>query len=198
MQTPYGWVDNNHFVGQTLKSVYVLASQYWGEGVGAQELIISNNQFDGAAHAPTYYALDLMAEAADFPNAQNEVAGSAGAPAAPINQNIVVAGNRFTADQPVNLVNVSSANNVVFDHNVFVVDGATGSGAGSGSGQPPISVHDASNIYFAPNNQFGWLGESCADSQLLVLSSPPPTVSPITPVACGIQATVSNFVYAPP
>jgi hypothetical protein len=27
-------------VGQTQKEVYVLASQYWGEGPGAQELII--------------------------------------------------------------------------------------------------------------------------------------------------------------
>ena len=198
LQTPYGWVDDNQFTGQTLKSVYVLASQYWGEGAGAQELIISNNQFDSTGHAPTYYSLDLIAEAADFPNGQNEVTGSAGARAPPINQNIVVAGNRFTADQPVNLVNVSSANNVVFDHNVFVVDAASGSGTGNGSAQPPVSVHDASNIYFAPNNQFGWLGESCADSPLLALSSPPPTVSPITPVACGIQATVSNFIYAPP
>jgi hypothetical protein len=35
LQTPYGWVDQNTFVGQTLKEVYLLASQYWGEGPGA-------------------------------------------------------------------------------------------------------------------------------------------------------------------
>jgi hypothetical protein len=204
LQTPYGWVDNNRFVGQTLKEVYVLASQYWGEGAGAQELIISNNAFDGALHAPTFYALDVMAEAANFPNGQNEVVGAAGAPAPPINQNIVVAGNSFTADLPVNLVNLSSANNILFDGNVFF-DGAeggefpsfdTGAESGGGSGQRPVSVHDASNIYFASSNRFGWLGESCAGSQLLALSSPPPAVSPITPVACGIRATVSNLIYA--
>jgi len=31
LQTPYGWVDHNRFVGQTLKEVYVLASQYWAK-----------------------------------------------------------------------------------------------------------------------------------------------------------------------
>jgi hypothetical protein len=193
LQTPYGWVDHNRFVGQTLKSVYVLASQYWGEGAGAQELIISNNEFAGAGHAPTFYALDVIAEAANFPNAQDEVIGSAGAPAPPIDQNIVVAGNLFTADQPVNLVNLSSANNIVFDDNNFV----GGADKGGGPGQRPVSVHDASNIYVAPNNRFGWRGEPCANSQLLALSDPPPTVSPITPVACGIAATVSNFIAAP-
>jgi hypothetical protein len=197
LQTPYGWVHGNRFVGQTLKEVYVLASQYWGEGAGAQELIISNNEFNGAGHAPTFYALDLIAEAANFPNAQDEVVGSVGAPAPSINQNIVVAGNRFTADRPVNLVNLSSVNNTVFDLIRFVEDVKKGDVPGDGSGQRPVSVHDASNIYFGPNNRFDWLGESCDDSQLLALSNPPPNVSPITPVACAIRATVSNFIYAP-
>jgi hypothetical protein len=125
------------------------------------------------------------------------VVGSASAPAPPINQNIVVVGNLFTAERAVNLVNLSSANNIVFDDNRFVEDAETGYVQGDGSRQRPISVHDASNIYFARNNQFGWLGESCAQSQLLALSSPPPTVSPITPVACGIPASVSNFIYEP-
>ncbi len=193
LQTPYGWVDHNRFVGQTLKEVYVLASQYWGEGAGAQELIISNNAFSGAGHAPTFYPLDIIAEAANFPNAQDEVVGVAGAPAPPINQNIVVAGNLFTADRPINLINISSANNIAFADNIFAEEAGTDGAAG----QRPVSVHDASNIYFAPNNQFGWLGEPCANSQLLALSNPPPTVRAITPIACGVRATVSNFIYAP-
>jgi hypothetical protein len=193
LQTPYGWVHDNHFIGQTLKEAYLLASQYWGEGPGAQELILSNNVFHAARHAADFYALDILAEAADFPNAQDEVAGMGG-PAPAINQNIVVAGNRFTADKPANLVNISSAHNVVFDGNTFI-DHA---GTDHGLGQRPVSVHDASDIFFSRRNQFGWLMESCAKSQLFALSNPPPVVSAIDPVACGIRATVSNFIFERP
>lgn len=193
LQTPYGWVHHNHFVGQTMKEVYALASQYWGEGPGAQELIISDNGFDGVRHAADFYALDIMAEAANFPNAQDEVIGM-GSTAPAINQNIVVAHNRFVADKPANLVNISSANNVVFDNNIFF-DGA---GIDYGLGQRPASVHDASNIYFSPTNQYTWLMESCANSQLFALANPPPVVSAIAPVACAIRSTVSNFIFKTP
>jgi hypothetical protein len=193
LQTPYGWVDNNHFIGQTMKEIYALASQHWGEGPGAQELILTNNEFNGAKHAAGFYALDVMAEAANFSNAQDEVVGMEST-APPINQNIVVAGNRFTADKPANLVNLSSANNIVFVNNVFY----DSSGMDDGRGQRPVSVHDAANIYFGRSNRYSWLTEACVDSQLYALSSPPPVVSAITPVACGIWATVSNFIFEGP
>ena len=82
LQTPFGWVTHNHFAGQTQREVYVLASQYWGEGPGAQELIINHNTFDGrGAHQQGFFALDVMAESTDFfsgqfPNVQNEVSGT--------------------------------------------------------------------------------------------------------------------------
>src|SRR5579859_620249 len=190
LQTPYGWVHNNQFVGQTLKQVYALASQFWGEGPGAQELIVSNNEFDGARHAPDFYALDVLAEAPNFPNAPDEVVGTKST-APPINQNIVVAGNHFIADKPADLVNISSANNIVFIDNTFI-DSA---GTGPEVGQRPVSVHDALNIFYGPSNRNDWLAEACAKSQLLILSSPPPVVSPITPIACGVRATVSNFIF---
>jgi hypothetical protein len=193
LQTPFGWVHDNHFIGQTLKEVYVLASQFWGEGPGAQELILNNNEFQGARHAADFYALDVIVEAANFPNAQDEVVGT-GATAPAINQNIVVAGNLFTADKPADLVNLSSANNILFDGNTFF-DSA---GTDYSGGQRPVSVHDASNIYFSPRNRFDWLMESCANSQLFALSNPPPVVSAVTPVACGIRATVSNFLFERP
>ena len=193
LQTPYGWVDGNHFIGQTLKSVYILASQFWGEGAGAQDLIVSNNEFNSAKHADVFYALDMLQEAANFPNAQDEVIGI-GVTAAPINQNIVVAGNSFLADRPVNLVNLSSVNKVVFDANKFL----DGEGEDRGLGQRPVSVHDASNIYFSGTNRYDWLMESCADSQLLALADPAPIVEAIAPVACGVPATVSNFIFVEP
>jgi hypothetical protein len=82
----------------------------------------------------------------------------------------------------------------LFEDNVFF-DGA---GNDFGLGQRPVSVHDASNIYFGRHNQYAWLSESCANSQLFALSNPPPVVSAITPVACGIQSTVSNFIFVAP
>jgi hypothetical protein len=193
LQTPYGWVDHNRFVGQSMKSVFGVASQYWGEGPGAEELILSNNLFDGIGHADQFNSLDLLAAAANFPNAQDEVVGI-GSRAPAINQNIVMADNRFTADRPAPLVNVSSVNNVVFAGNSFTIPNEND----NGKGQRPITVHDASNIFIDGSDHFAWSREACDGSQLLALSAPPPPVSPITPIACGIEPTVSNFVLGAP
>ena len=198
LQTPFGWVTHNHFAGQTQKEVYVLASQYWGEGPGAQELIINHNTFDGSGvHQQGFFALDVMAESTDFfsgqfPNVQNEVAGTNSAAPA-VNQNIVVADNIFTSDRAVPIVNLSSVNNVVFSRNIFSVP--------SGSGAYPLTIHDASNVLFDKTNGYSsWLSHaSCANSPLLDLSSPSPAVSVVLPNACGIRETVSGLVYeAPP
>lgn len=198
LQTPFGWVTHNHFAGQTQREVYVLASQYWGEGPGAQELIINHNTFDGSgAHQQGFFALDVMAESTDFfsgdfPNVQNEVAGT-NAAAPSINQNIVVAENIFTSDRAVPIVNLSSVNNAVFSGNTFFVP--------SGSGSYPVTIHDASNVRFDETNRYtSWLSHaSCANSPLLDLSSPPPAVSLVLPNACGIGETVSGLIYeAPP
>lgn len=203
LQTPYGLVEGNRFVGQTLKQVYMLASQYWGEGPGAQEIRVRDNLFDGRAHAPGFYSLDLIQEAADFPNAQNEVAGTRTA-APPINQNIAISGNLFVGDANVATVNLSSASNVTFDRNVFLLDDRTArllaAGAGGPAGQGPVSIHDASNILFAGDNIYAptWFTQSCAGSGLLDLSNPPPTVSIVLPIACGVRATVSNLTYQAP
>jgi hypothetical protein len=68
----------------------------------------------------------------------------------------------------------------------------------NGKGQRPITVHDASNIFIDGRDRFAWRGESCDGSQLVALSTPPLPVSPITPIACGIEPTVSNFVLGAP
>ena len=197
LQTPFGWVTNNHFAGQTQREVYVLASQFWGEGPGAQELIINHNTFDGSGpHQQGFFALDVMAESTDFfsgqfPNVQNEVSGTNSAAPA-INQNIVVADNIFTSDRAVPIVNLSSVNNAVFSGNTFFVP--------SGSGSYPITIHDASNVLFDNTNRYtSWLSHgSCASSPLLDLSNPSPAVSVVLPNACGIGETVSGLVYEAP
>jgi hypothetical protein len=207
LQTPYGWVDHNRFVGQTLKEVYALASQYWGEGPGAQELVLSKNQFDATGHnyASGFFVLDIMAEAADFPNFQNEVAGTVSA-APPVNQNIIAADNTFISDHPQAVVNVSSVNNVVFTNSSFNLEappaGPTDppapdqSGGNGGPSQFPATIHDASNIFFDDIDTYssGLPDTSCADSIMLQLSDPSPKISALAPIACKIAATTSNLI----
>jgi hypothetical protein len=208
LQTPYGWVNENRFVGQTFKEVYALASQYWGEGPGAQELVLSKNQFDatGQNYLSGFFALDIMAEAANFPNFQNEVAG-AGSPSPPVNQNIIVADNTFTTDRPQAIVNVSSANDVVFTNSSFnlkvqstqdaVAAADWPGGSDRGPRQFPVTIHDASNIFFGITDTYTSRlpDTSCADSIMLQLSDPPPKISPFAPIACKIAATTSELIF---
>jgi hypothetical protein len=206
LQTPFGLVRDNTFLGQTLKQVYMLASQYWGEGAGAQEVVIADNRFDARGHnyLSGFFALDLLGEAANFPNFQDEVAGST-SPAPPINQDILVVGNTFLTDRPQALVNVSSARNVVFARNQIVL-GAPRARAGgvavpndafSAPRQYPFAIHDASHIEFVRNvtyvNSVADLG--CKDSILTYLASPAPIVSAFAPVACDVPATTSALRY---
>jgi hypothetical protein len=196
LQTPFGWVDHNRFIGQTLKSLYVLASQYWGEGPGAHELIVSNNVFDSRRHRSDFLALDLLQEAADFPNSEDEMAGATAAVAS-VNQNIVVAHNRFSVDKVTANVNVSSAKNVVFSGNDFDL---VHDDRDADTYQLPVAVHDAAHIYFDNGNRFdpAWLSiASCAQSRLLGLLTPSPNVTVYTPAACGIVATTSDLVFKP-
>jgi hypothetical protein len=206
LQTPYGLVRGNTFVGQTLKQIYMLASQYWGEGAGAQEVVVEDNLFDAAGHdyLGGFFALDLLAEAANFPNFQDEVAGSTSA-APPINQDILVVGNTFLTDRPQALVNASSASNVVFARNQIVLDtprpdGLAAAGPGAAIPAPrqyPFAVHDASHIDFVGNVTYAddvpHVG--CNGSILAYLASPAPLVSAFAPVACEIAATTSALHY---
>ena len=193
LQTPYGWVADNRFVGQTLKSVYVLASLYWGEGNGAEELVIARNNFQNSGHRQDFLPLDVMAEAANFPNNEDEIAGTKAATPA-INQDIVIAGNQFDSDQVTAAVNLSSVNNAVLSGNRFTLGQKP---QPTETYQFPLSIHDASHIYFDNRNSVsaGWLSTaSCAQSRLLALSDPPPTVSVFKPVACGVAATTADVV----
>lgn len=212
LQTPYGWVNRNTFVGQTLKQVYVLASQYWGEGPGAQELLLTRNRFDAQGHnfLSGFFALDMLQEAADFPNAQDEVAGTKSA-VPPINQNIIVADNTFATNHPQALVNVSSANDIVFYRNPFRLEFRADESTpvaydqdrpdGSlGPRQYPVTIHDASHVFFDDTSTYSsWLPQvSCDASIMLALSTPPPVVSPFAPIACRVAATTSGLGFAEP
>jgi hypothetical protein len=197
LQTPYGWINENRFVGQTLKQVYVLASQYWGEGAGAQDLLLTGNHFDATGHSylSGFFALDIMAEAANFPNSQDEATGTA-VPAPPISQNIIAANNLFETSSPQAVINVSSANNVLFFHDSIDLIGPND----HGPRQFPVAVHDASNVFLDETRAYSTSlsGTSCDGSIMLQLSTPPPVVSPFEPIACEIGATTSGLGYRSP
>jgi hypothetical protein len=109
-----------------------------------------------------------------------------------VNQNIVVADNTFVSDQAVATVNLSSVNNAVFSGNTFALAGRPG--------DYPVTIHDASNVFFDKSNHYtSWLmSASCAGSRLLTLSNPSPVVSVVLPNACGIQATDSGLIFEAP
>jgi hypothetical protein len=207
LQTPFGLVNNNHFVGQTTRQIYLMTSEYWGEGGSAEELTISNNTFDATGHggtAPTstggdFLPIDIAAEpASPYRNFGPEVTGSENHVAASVNQNVIVAGNTFITDNITAVVNLSSANGIVFSGNSFFLNG---SAAAAASDQYPISLHDISNVYFDSANSFSqsWLnGASCQESRLLQLTRPAPVVSVDGSLACAIADTTSNIIVAHP
>ena len=123
-----------------------------------------------------------MGEAADFPNAQDEVAGTT-SPAPPINQNIIVAANMFITDR-------SSS-----------VDAqADSSNAALGPRQYPVTVHDATRVFFDELSAYAsWLpNETCDASIMLALSTPPPVITAFPPIACRVAATTSGLEFAAP
>ncbi len=206
LQTPFGLVDHNRFVGQTARQIYVMASLFWGEGGSAQELTISSNVFDARGHGgsgPTaqggdFLPIDIAAEPADpYLNFGPEIVGRKGAIAARVNQNIIVADNVFLSDRVTDVANISSANNVVFSNNHFSLEGG---GQGPSSDQYPFSIHDASNVSVDSTNivSTAWLKEaSCVQSRLLDFPAPP-TVTVFPPIACGVAATTSNIELEAP
>lgn len=111
-----------------------------------------------------------MAEATNFRNTQNEVACTT-SPAPAINQNIIVADNTFTTDRPQAMVNVSSANDVVFYYDALTLTGdqtpsteasrANSSGLFVGPRQFPLSVHDATHVFFGELSCLLFLAARC-------------------------------------
>jgi hypothetical protein len=172
--------------------------------------VLSKNQFDATGHnyLSGFFSLDIMAEAANFPNFQNEVAGT-GSAAAPVNQNIIVADNTFTSDRPQAIVNVSAVNDVVFASNSFNLEAQPAPLADYGlvaawpdgrDGTPrqfPVAIHDASNSFFGNTDTYSSRlpGISCTDSIMFLLSDPSPNVSPFAPIACKVAATTSDLIF---
>jgi hypothetical protein len=151
-----------------------------------------------------------MGEAADVPNAQDEVAGTT-SPAPPINQNIIVAANMFITDHPQALVNISSANDVLLyrdalslqrtaDRSSSVDAQADSSNAALGPRQYPVTVHDATRVFFDELSAYAsWLpNETCDASIMLALSTPPPVITAFPPIACRVAATTSGLEFAAP
>jgi hypothetical protein len=198
LQTPFGLVTHNRFVGQSARQVYVMTSQYWAEGGGGQELTIADNFFDARGHGGDFLALDIAAEpVSPTLNIGPEVTNRNSA-APSVNENIIVANNSFVTDRVADVVNIASANNILFSGNRFFLRDSSSPRGSPDSGQYPVSAHDASNIEFDAANQFdpNWLGAaSCAQSRLLQLTVPPPKLGLVKPAACAILPTTTNLKF---
>jgi hypothetical protein len=148
-------------------------------------------------------------QAANFPNFQNEVAGTDSA-AAPVNQNIIVADNTFATNRPQACVNVSSANNVLFTGSSFGLDvqpahlvdfAATTNWFDRNDDGPrrfPVSVHDASNIFFGNTDTYSSAlpDTACTDSIMRQLSDRPPKRLP-TPCVGAFAISLAAALLQP-
>lgn len=148
LQTSNGLVSGNTFDGQTMHSIYVTASPFWGEGPGAQNLIVANNIIskvgnyiqDASNPATVLGAVVVAAE-------DNQ--GSTIPSKAPLHQNLIFSGNTV-ADCPGPAFFLSTANNVILRENsVEKVNQAHGwlGSYGSANSDGSIVVTEGSNFF---------------------------------------------------
>jgi hypothetical protein len=118
LQAPYGLVQNNDFVDQSLFAMYFVVSSYWQEGPGAQNVVVLNNTVSSPGDGGGDGAVTVAAE-----NSAGIVySAGAGAGAPPplpgTNQNLIFAHNTLK-DLPGAAFYISSANNVILDQNTL-------------------------------------------------------------------------------
>jgi hypothetical protein len=148
-QAAHGLVQNNSFTGQSLFSLYVVTSSYWGEGPGAQNVLFLNNAFSSTGVGGGLAAVTLATEDSQgvIYDPTPAVAGRPDRPGT--EQNLIFAGNTFSS-LPGGAFYISSANNVILYKNAF-----TGTNQYISHAVPNInavvSVYDASNILLSGN-----------------------------------------------
>lgn len=159
LQTPYGLVANNLFYGQSLFALYCVASAYWQEGAGAQNVLVVGNTFSNPGRSG-FAAVVVAREGAD--GVAHQAAG--GPPLAGVHQSLVFAQNQFQG-LPGAALAISSANAVAVDGNSFPVPRVAGGDArrgGAALADPAsVTISDASNV--ALSNNTGAAGRVSVD-----------------------------------
>jgi len=160
MQSPFGVVKNNTFSGQTVHNLYITSSTYWGEGAGAQNVIISGNQFSNTGQAGV--ALQFGAVAMHIENQS----GTDIVTTQPVYQNLIFYNNTFS-QEPGPALFLSSANNVIVQGNTINNSNAAGSSPkayGTASTRGGIVVTDVNNVYLSNNSFSGSSGPVSIDT----------------------------------
>ncbi len=150
VQTPYGLVQNNSFVGQSWFALYLSASTFWHEGAGAHDVLFLNNTISSSGIGGGLGAVTLATEDSDGVIYDSTPASASGQPNSPgTQQNIVFANNSFS-NLPGAAFYISSANNVILYDNAF-----TNLNLHASSRVPsinaPVAIYDASNILLSGN-----------------------------------------------
>jgi hypothetical protein len=117
LQAPYGLVQGNEFIGQSLFSMYFVVSSYWQEGAGAQDVLAINNVIESPGNAGDG-AATVAAENSAGVIYQGGSGGNAAPPIPGTNQNLIFAHNDFESI-PNEAFYLSSANDVVLDGNTL-------------------------------------------------------------------------------
>jgi Right handed beta helix region len=159
LQSAYGLVQNNTFVGQTLFPIYMVSSTFWGEGAGAQNLLVVGNHVSQPGRGGGLAAVVLTREdSASNPVYVSRAAPGRFPPTPAIHQNIIFAGNLIEHTPGAGFY-ISSANNVVLYRNTLF-DTVRSPVPNVINSAPvidvPVVINDASNILVEGNTFPGW------------------------------------------
>jgi Right handed beta helix region len=165
LQTSEGLVTGNTFDGQTMHSIYVISSPFWGEGPGAQNLTIANNKIlnagnyiqDSTNPASVLGAVVVAAE----DNTAFTIPSSV-----PLHQNVIFSDNAVD-DAPGPGFFISTTNNVIMRGNRLVNTNQSDAWTatyGTATSAGSIVVTQASNVFFQANQLSGSSGPISIDT----------------------------------
>ena len=164
LQTSEGLVTGNVFDGQTLHSIYVISSPYWGEGPGAQNLTVANNTISHPGNYIQNTSSSSSVLGAVVVAAEDDTAFTIASPV-PLHQNVIFADNTVR-DAPGPGFFISTTNNVIMQRNHMDNTNQSGSYAatyGTATSASSIVVTQASNVFFQGNELCGSAGPISVD-----------------------------------
>ena len=149
-----------------MHSIYVIASPFWGEGPGAQNLTVANNAVSNSGNYVQDPTVPNSVLGAITVAAEDDTAFTI-ASAAPLHQNLIFSDN-LIQNTPGPGFLISTANNVILQRNhlmntnqssAFIASYGTATSAGS------IVITQASNAFFRANELSGSSGPISIDTE---------------------------------
>jgi hypothetical protein len=146
LQTSYGLVEGNTFIGQTMYALYL--TMYPPEGPGAQDVVIANNKISDTGVNGGPGAVILSRQAMVYSTLAHNP---------PVHQNIIFKDN-LISDVPGPAFYISSANNVVLYGNTLRNTNQQpleNRWNAAGNLNFPVVINDASNVHLLHNSISG-------------------------------------------